>query len=64
MVILRDVVATLPLLEVAVTTKGYVPATGFTPDITPDEESDNPETPIAPVGDQVTGGLQLLVDNV
>jgi len=61
---LRDVVATLPLLEVAVTVKEYVPATGFAPDITPDEESDNPEPPIAPVGLQVTGVLQLLDDNV
>ena len=64
MVILRDVVATLPLLEVTVTTKGYVPATVGVPDITPVEVSSD-----KPVGkpdgmDQVTGELQLLDDNV
>ncbi len=59
MVILRDAVAMLPVLEVTVTTKGYVPATGFAPDITPVEVlRDKFDPPKPDCSAQVTGELQ------
>ena len=61
---LRDVVATLPSLEVAVTTKVYVPATVGVPEMIPVEVSSDKPVGKPDAIDQVTGELQLLDDNV